>query len=402
MPRQKLSTRGAEGNAHVGSPHIALPPQFVFDQVDPVYIPTIPPVPPPPLGPLAAFKHAWKGTGFNTIFRPQSTQTPTKLPVPVPGDNILELNLTRESLVFSPSLGSVPNRGMVQGDIFLNGIPYLQTVSDVTTGQAVGIHVEPGLWMAVPPTTDPDEPTQTFARMASIPHGTTICAQGTASTTPGAPTIPPVDITPFFSSSGQRIRFQSQTASAQDTARLPQDLTGIAITQAMLDDPNSVLRSHLAGQTITSTDTIFVSTSPHPPLFGGGTDNIAFLLGFPGATSTPNIPGQNAQAVIMNATFWIETIEHTFLIGPLAKPLSATDAPLELHPENAAPGAPVPAFFARPEVSIPKQVQITFRTRQIQYSQLVILNFNGLSWPHVSVATLVRAAPIWITGGWPT
>ena len=31
---------------------------------------------------------------------------------------------------------------------------------------------------------------------------------------------------------------------------------------------------------------------------------------------------------------------------------------------------------------------------QIQYSQQVLLNFNGLSWPHVSVATLVPASPL--------
>ena len=27
----------------------------------------------------------------------------------------------------------------------------------------------------------------------------------------------------------------------------------------------------------------------------------------------------------------------------------------------------------------------------LQYTQTVLLNFNGLSWPHVSVATLRRA-----------
>src|SRR5690348_3494458 len=48
----------------------------------------------PPLGPLAAFVGTWTGNGFNTIFRPNSPQTPTPLPVPAGGDNILELNLT--------------------------------------------------------------------------------------------------------------------------------------------------------------------------------------------------------------------------------------------------------------------------------------------------------------------
>jgi hypothetical protein len=312
---------------------------------------------------------------------------------------VLELNLTAESLSFSPSLGSVPNRGLVQGDVFLNGVPYLQTVSDVTTGQPVGIHVEPGLWMAVPSTSDPAEPTQTLVRMGSIPHGTTILAQGTASTTTGAPSIPPVDITPFFSSSGQRNRFPSQTASAQGTARIPQDLTSVPITQAMLDDPNSVLRDHIAGQHIDSTTTITISTSPPQPLFGGGTDNIAFLLGFPGATGNPNSSGQNAQTVVMNATFWIETVEHRIVIPPFPTP---PPRPIELQPEGHTPGALVPTFVVHPPVPIPRPHPITIRTKQIQYSQTVVLNFNRLSWPHVSVATLVPTGSIPVTGGWPT
>src|SRR5271157_2379733 len=128
-----------------------------------------------PLGPLAAFNGTFTGHGFNTIFRPQNTESA------VGDDNVLELNLTSETLSFAQSLGAVPNRGMVQGDISLNGEPYLHTVSDVTDPKnPVGIHVEPGLWMAVGSTTDPAEG-QTLVRMASIPHGTTIVAQGTAS-----------------------------------------------------------------------------------------------------------------------------------------------------------------------------------------------------------------------------
>lgn len=385
--------------AALGSAHIALPPRFDFNQVDPVHLANVAPEPPPDLGPLAAFVGAWKGSGFNTIFRPDSTETPTPLPTPAGGDNVLELNLTAESLSFSPSLGSVPNRGMVQGDVFLNGVPYLQTISDVTTGQPVGIHVEPGLWMAVSSTSDPAEPTQTLVRMGSIPHGTTILAQGTASTTTGPPSIPPVDITPFVSSSGQRFRFPSQTASAQGTARIPQDLTNIPITQAMLDDPNSVLRDQIANQHIDSTTTITISTSPPQPLFGGGSDNIAFLLGFPGAIGNPNNSGQNAQTVVMNATFWIETVEHTIVIPPFPEP---PVEPIELQPEGHTPGASVPTFIAHPPVPIRRPHPITFRTKQIQYSQTVLLNFNGLSWPHVSVATLVPAGSIPVTGGWPT
>ena len=202
---------------------ISLPGGFHFGQVSSLAPKSADqPAAAPSLGPLAAFRGNWEGHGFNTIFRPDSTQSPTKLPVPVTGsDNVLELNLTSESLAFSPSLGSVPNRGMVQGDIFLNGVPYLQTISDVTVpSQEVGIHVEPGLWMIVPSTTDPAEG-KTLVRMASIPHGTTIVAQGTSSVINGPPNIPAVDITPFVTPAGPRIEFPSQTATNEGTPAFP-------------------------------------------------------------------------------------------------------------------------------------------------------------------------------------
>src|SRR5579871_4511886 len=90
----------------------SLPTNFRISEVQPLIRATGAPPPVPPLGPLAAFTGNWSGTGLNTIFRPDSTNTPTGLPTPVTGsDNVLELNLTSESLSFSPSLGSVPNRG---------------------------------------------------------------------------------------------------------------------------------------------------------------------------------------------------------------------------------------------------------------------------------------------------
>src|SRR5271165_2825643 len=183
---------------------IKLPCDFRFGHLRPDHKVVEPTAPPPPLGPLAACVGDWVGNGFNTIFRPDNTVTPTPLPNPIlpppppPPDNILELNLTSESLSFSPSLGSVPNRGTTpQGDIFLNGVPYLQTINDITIhGESVGIHVEPGIWMHVPATTVPPEG-ETVVRMASIPHGTTIEAQGNFVSIAGPPVIDPVDITPF-------------------------------------------------------------------------------------------------------------------------------------------------------------------------------------------------------------
>ncbi len=253
-----------------------MPSGFRFGEVSSLTALTARGSPAPGLGPLAAFTGTFRGSGFNLIFRPDSAKTPTPLPIPVSGsDNVLELNLTLETLSFSPMLGSVPNRGsQAQGDIFLNGVPYLQAISDVTVpSQPVGIHFEPGLWIVVPATIDPAEGA-TVARMASIPHGTTVEAQGTSSAVAGKPTIPAVDITPFSTAPPHgKIPFPSQTAATGNTARIPQNLTSFiaagTITQAMLTDPNTLLRNHIASQTITSTTVISVSSEPAAPLFGG-------------------------------------------------------------------------------------------------------------------------------------
>ena len=392
---------------------ISLPKEFEFGAVDRIPILTAPPA----LGPLAGFVGTFSGTGFNTIFRPDNTVSASsqKLPFPLPpGDNLLELNLTTETLTFSNSLGSVPNRGLsTQGDIFLNGVTYLQVVNDVTTpGQSVGIHVEPGIWVLVPATTTPAEG-PTVVRMASIPHGTTLEAQGVFSTAAGKPNIPAVDITPFPTPVNgiptdpppPGIKFPSQTATDNKTARIPQDLSGYiaagTLTQAMLDNPNSILASHISSQTITETTTLSVTTQPAaPPIlpgapkFGGGTDNIAFLVG-DGSQPLPTRP--NAQVLQMRATFWIETVEHIIVVPPIRP----GQPPLMLKPKTRPSGQPVPTFSLTPPTPLTAPREIKVYSTQIQYSQTVLLNFNGLTWPHVSVATLVPSAPVTVPpSGW--
>ena len=378
---------------------IKLPSDFVFGQLRPDHTKPIPPTPPPPLGPLYAFVGDWVGNGFNTIFRPDSAATPTPLPNPVPPpppprDNILELNLTSESLSFSPSLGSVPNRGTAaQPDAFLNGVPYLQTINDITIhGESVGIHVEPGIWIHVPATTVP-QLGETITRMASIPHGTTIEAQGlVAPAQPGPPTIATLDITPSVTGSNpvKKVTFASQTAGNPNTPRIPQDLgpfiTRGTITQAMLNDPNSLLRDHISKQNIVRTTTIFISTAPPPPvgLFGGGTDNIAFLLGQAAATAP------NAQAAQMTAVFWIETVQEIIKVGPHR----VGDPALLIKAKRSVPGQRAPRFSVTPAFDLDTEREITVTFTQIQYSQSVLLNFAGLTWPHVSVNTLVPADDI--------
>ena len=374
LPRTKLTSA------------VQIPTDFTINEV-PFQPGVAPPAPAdiaPALGPLRAFTGTFTGRGFNTIFRPQNSATPTDLPTPQPdSDNILELNLTIETLSFQDPLGAVPNRGEVEGDIFLNGVPYLQSISDVTDPlTTTPIHLEPGLWVIVPPTQHPAEAEPTFARMASIPHGTTINAQGTAFHVDGGPTIDPVDITPFpIGNPVARIRFPSQTASDNATARIPQDLSlAPALTQALIDDPNLLLREHIAGMNIISTDVIIIDTES-ATVPGGGTDNIGFLLGDGGV-------GPNANAAQMSAIFWIEKVQVDVTVGPLKAGETQKVSP------TVPTGAPAPTFAVTAGSALAGEQTVTVTYPQIQYTQNVSLNFATLTWPHVSVATLVPAKPI--------
>jgi hypothetical protein len=289
-----------------------------------------PAVPPPELGALAGLIGRWTGHGFNTIWRPNQPATGS--------DRFLELNVTDETLEFDLIPGTIPNRGLLQGDLFMAGLRYLQQISDVnvkdaTTGQNAGLHVEPGLWLSVPPTTDPLVDA-TVARLASIPHGTTILAQGFLQTVNGPPTIGAASITPFqIGNPAATVPFPEQTLTQQTNFRTaPPGSNGV--TQEMLDNPNSVLgaAAAAAGFTIATTTALTVSSDAATPVLGGGADNTAFLQGGPN--------GPNADAARVTATLWLQTRS------------GATE----------------------PDV--------------LQYTQTVLLNFNGLSWPHVTVATL--------------
>jgi hypothetical protein len=377
---------------------------------------------PAPLGDLVGFTNLispdqgvkFAGNGFNTIFRPQNAASPTPLPNPVPAsDNVLELNLTSETLTFSGPLGNVPNRGFAQKDISLNAVPYVQSIADITLpGTSPGIHFEPGMWVAVPATANPIVNQMTYTRMASIPHGVTITAQGTSSGRINGsplPHIAPVNINPFFIGGPQNPPsqpfFASQTATQQNTARIPQDLTAYisagTITQAMLDDPNTLLRSHLAGQNVESFVALIITTdatgaqptpppppgapNPTPPGFGGGTDEIAFLLG--DNNTPPRNP--NANAFKMTAIFWVETILEKIVVPP-CRP---GQPPIMIEGTKRR-GLPTPVFSVKPPIEIAADKVVLVPFTQIQYTQTVFLNFGPLTWPHVSVATLVPADAI--------
>ena len=157
------------------------------------------------------------------------------------------------------------------------------------------------------------------------------------------------------------------------------------ITQAILDDPNTVLRNANDGKKITKTTTIQISTSPTAPQLGGGTANIDFLMGAKGSASGPN-----AHAAQMDATFWISEVEHKITVP--AHTLG--QGPLEIAAPSRKAGVQAPSFIVDPSVAITAPKTITVTSTQIQYSQTVLLNFANLSWPHVSVATLIPKDPI--------
>ena len=137
------------------------------------------------LGPLGELPGTWMGHGFNLIARPDHQGG---------NDIFLELNPTDEHLAMTPIGGAIPNRGSQQDDIELFGLHYLQQISDRATGGA--IHIEPGLWLNVPATTAPAQPA-TVARLATIPHGTAVLAQGHFLELGGGPQIHPANTVPF-------------------------------------------------------------------------------------------------------------------------------------------------------------------------------------------------------------
>lgn len=230
--------------------------------------------------------------------------------------------------------------------------------------------------------------------MGSIPHGTTINAQAVAPTGSvngpppftGPNALPAVNITPFvIGNPSNRITFASQTASATNTSRLPQDLTKFiqqgTITQDILNNPNLVLANAIKGQNITNTIVFTISTTPEAPFLSGGTANIDFLQG-----ATEKVQsGPNASAVEMQATFWVETVQVEVPV-----PIISLGATTTFQVPPASPGAqPGPTFQLQPSVNILSPQTVTATYTQIQYMQTVFLNFAGLTWPHVSCSTLV-------------
>jgi hypothetical protein len=274
------------------------------------------------LGPLMDLPGFWEGTGFSMIARPDFSGGN-------PDGFFLELNLLRETIEFTAIGSPVFNRGSVQGDIAIYGVTYLHRVTDGITGEA--LHIEPGMWLTIPATQQP-QAGPSIARLATIPHGNSVCTVGfTEDVIPdGLPTIPPANTVPFPVGSqppppgtpNPFAEYDLSTASAFRSSPVP-----AGVTQAAIDDPNALLRQALAGQALTHITRLITSTDS-----AGGIDNIPFIV-------------SNADTLTLESAFAIETVR-----GPQDR-----------------------------------------EYLQLQYSQTALLNFRGRSWPHVTVGTLVKA-----------
>ena len=352
------------------------------------------------LGPLASLPGSWRGTGFNEIWRPDNTQPPENSAI----RRFLELNLTSETLDFRVIPGVVPNRGVAdQPDLSLYGLHYLQRVSDAdlppfsTAGQA--LHIEPGLFMNVPASATPQNDAN-IVRMGSIPHGVTVMMAGkTPSSVPvnGAPNIPHIFPLPEFPAfvpgvppppaaplptvvapkatdgngiqpvnvpAGQppvehlvpEVTLPNDTAGSQSNGPYP----AATIPQDYVNDPNVVLRNAIQHQNILGHITIELNSTAA----ANEISNIPFLGNVANANNLPF--SANAFVESARATFWIEWVQ--------------------------IPNFPFEPAAAGPQVQTiePYWPQATFL--QLQYSQVVILVFNKVRWPHISVATLTLSA----------
>jgi hypothetical protein len=403
------------------------------------------------LGPLASLVGNWRGAGFNAIWRPDNAQPPENSAihrflelnltndsfdfqviagaVPNRGFNT-QADLNLYGLHYLQRVSDADPKPSKH--VCPHG--YSQTADQA-------LHIEPGLFMNVPGS-QATQNQATIVRMGSIPHGVTVLMQGPnpgTVPTPGKPNIPPltpfstplnvypglspmpfpgpyvvppsppppppdalqpppvppgpnppaVGIQPIVTGGAQHvipeinIVLDTLAPTSQSTGPFPESFQGF------INDPNSVLRDAIADEDILgfipinlTTDTL--SANGLPTLGVGSlyetVSNIPFL-GVANPTPPTPLPNQpatvataanpipNAFVYSASATFWIEWVRIPYDGPPVLK------GPLHRPP----PGDPLLLI----EPFWPEQTFL-----QLQYSQLVILIFNNILWPHVTVATL--------------
>jgi hypothetical protein len=362
------------------------------------------------LGLLRDLAGSWRGKGFNLIARPDFQGN-----APL----YLQLNQTDETLTIDPIGSSIPNRGFGQDDIELFGLTYLQKISDAATGGA--LHIEPGIWVTQPETAYPPETPppggQIVARMATIPHGNSVLAQGGATPFTGPPTLTTpgqqysFSVFPSFNSTPFAVPANAGTPKV-NAAGSSEKLTAAALgvppfTEYDLGVPDSAANPRTPFDTSPAEPALPVSIGG-VPMQDVVDDPVRLLQAVIGRQVAD---GHSFEGVALNIatqpaiTFLTQPNDPT---GPSA-PVTVTDGAGGIEnilflegEEPPAPGAKGPnaqtslvyATFWIEKVT--REGQDPFM--QLQYAQMTILNFGILNvpnvilgWPHISVATLRKS-----------
>lgn len=280
------------------------------------------------LGALQNLPGYWEGLGFSLIARPHFGPDSKH-------GFFLQLNMLREVIEFTTIGSPVFNRGSEQEDMAIYGVTYMHRVTDDTTGGA--LHIEPGMWLNIPPTVVPAADAS-IARLGTIPHGNAFCTVGFVQEAEydRIPEIPPANVIPFPIGGsplppGSANPYEEYNLSLPSTMRsqpLPPE-----ITQTLINDPNQMLRDTLETQVnkegkVLNWITRLITQTADEKAIG----NIPFITA-------------NANTLNFESVFAIESVTD-----------SCGDEFL-----------------------------------QLQYSQTALINFRGMSYPHVSVGTLIKS-----------
>jgi hypothetical protein len=370
------------------------------------------------LGLLADLSGTWTGEGFNLIARPDFHDN---------ANLYLQLNQTQETLAISQIGSEIPNRGFGQDDIDLFGLSYLQKIHDGATGAA--LHLEPGLWVTQPFTIYPPEEAsagdQIIARMASIPHGNAVLAQGTASSFTGPPTLPtetqPYAFSVFPSFNSTPFGIPTSPPLPPTPPPPPPAINAVGSSEKLTAPqiPAVPFHEYDLGFPANATNprTPFDTTPPEPDL-PAEIDGVLMQ-------DVINDPARLLQAVISEQVASGHTFQGvalniatqanvTFLVNPdspkgPATTVGVTDGaggienipfleggePTGVKGPNAQTALVYATFWIE---KVTPKVGRSFM--QLQYAQMTVLNFPILTllptvvllgWPHVSVATLRKA-----------
>ena len=245
----------------------------------------------------------------------------------------------KDTFTFTKIRGPVMDRGDSEAKTYMHGFNYEQKAYDQSTGHL--LHTESGSWMDVPVSRESDPAIQ---RMGTVPHGNAFLMQSTfIGKKKGAPIIEDVSVLPFSSDNTSSDDSSSSTTSAVGSSSTGTS-GGVAaeetdysdpITKAALPpgikrkdvlNPNRLLRRAHKSLNIRSTRVINVSS-----LTAGGIVNSDYIK-------------KNTNTTSVEGNFWL----------------------LRLKKEDGS------------------------KSWAIQYSQTVMLEFDGRKWPHVVCGTLFK------------